>query len=81
MASYGPPKIRYYESPKILGKLYREIDEHKFFEEIQAQSGMSGLRSRKTRSLADVVWEYVREKTALIEWQHYIQFAKDVKER
>ena len=81
MAKYGPPKIRYYESPKILGKLYRKIDEHKFFKEIQAQSGMSGLHSRKTRSLADAVWEYVREKTMLIEWQHYIEFAKDVKER
>lgn len=81
MASYGPPKIRYYESPKILGKLYREIDEHRFFEEIQAQSGLSVLYSSKARSLADPVWKYVRERTALIEWQHYIQFAKDVKER
>lgn len=80
VASYGPPKIRYYESPKIIGKLYRKIDEHKFFEEIQMQSGMSGLHSRNTHSLANAVWEYVREKTALIEWQHYVQFAEDVKE-
>ena len=81
VASYGPPMPRYYESPKILGKLYREIDEHKFFEELQRQSGPSNLNPNKARSLAGAVWNYVREKTTNFQWHHYLQFAHDVKDR
>lgn len=81
VANYGPPKLRYYESQKVLGKLYREIDEHKFFEAIQEQSKMPGSNHGKTRSLADAVWNYVREQTTLIEWQHYLTWAGDVRDK
>ncbi len=81
VASYSPPMPRYYESPKILGKLYREIDEQKFFEELQRQSRLSTLNLNKARSLADAVWNYVREKTTNFQWHHYLQFAHDVKDR
>lgn len=81
VASYGPPKLRYYESQKVLGKLYRAIDEHKFFEAIQEQSRVPSLKTGKTHSLADAVWNYVRDKTALIQWQHYLAWARDVKDR
>ena len=81
VASYSPPMPRYYESGKILGKLYREIDEQKFFEELQRQSRLSVLHPNKARSLAGAVWNYVREKTANFQWHHYAQFAHDVKER
>ena len=81
VASYSPPMPRYYESQKILGKLYREIDEHKFFEELQRQSRPSNLNPNKARSLAGAVWEYVREKTTNFQWDHYLQFARDVKDR
>ena len=78
VAGYGFPKPRYYESQKVLGKLYREIDEHKFFEAIQEQSR---IKMGKTRSLADAVWNYVRDKTALIQWQHYMTWAHGVKDK
>lgn len=81
VASYSPPKPIYYESEKILGKLYREIDEQKFFEELQRQSRLPNLHPNKARSLAGVVWNYVREKTANFQWHHYSQFAQDVKDR
>ena len=81
VASYGPPKLRYYESQNVLGKLYREIDEHKFFEMIQAQSRMSKATRGKARSLADAVWNYVRDKTALIQWEHHVTWARDVKDK
>ena len=81
VASYGPPKVHYYESQKALGKLYREIDEHKFFMAIQEQSRMPGFNPGKLHSLADAVWNYARDKTALIQWQHYLDWAKDVKDR
>lgn len=81
VASYGPSKLRYYESKKVLGKLYREIDEHRFFEAIQEQSRMSSNNPGKTHSLADAVWKYVRDKTVLIQWQHHLTWAKDVRDR
>ena len=81
VASYSPPTPRYYESEKILGKLYREIDEQKFFEELQRQSRLSTLNASKARSLADAVWTYVRERTTNFQWHHYLQFARDVKDR
>ena len=76
--SYGHPKIRYYESPRILGKLYRAIDEHQFFAQIQAQSGP---RDVKSRSLIDSVWKYVEDKTPLVQWRHHLELATNVKEK
>lgn len=81
VASYSPPMPRYYPSQKILGKLYREIDEHKFFEELQRQSRPSNMNPNITRSLAGAVWNYVQEKTTNFQWHHYLQFAHDVKDR
>lgn len=81
VASYEPPRYRYYESPKILGKLYRQIDEQRFFEQLQMQSKIPGLRGTTIRSVADAVWVHVRDRTALIQWRHYIEFAKDVKDK
>lgn len=81
VTSYGPPKPRYYRSEKVLGKLYREIDEHDFFKAIQKQSRMSNTNPGKTHSLADAVWSYVRDKTALIQWQHYMTWARDVRDK
>ena len=76
-ASYGPQRHRYYASEKILGKLYRDIDEHQFFAKIKAQSGS---RSSENRSVIPGVWKYVEEKTRLIQWRHYTDFALDVME-
>ncbi|KAL8923902.1 MAG: hypothetical protein Q9208_004339 [Pyrenodesmia sp. 3 TL-2023] len=72
------PITRYYESQKVLGKLYRAIDESDFFTAIQRQS--RAVWKPQSLSLAERVWDYVREKTALIQYHHYIGFARDVKE-
>ena len=74
------PPTRYYPSQKVLGQLYRAIDEQKFFEEIQTQPRSSGQSSTIQRSLLDQAWRYVEEKTSLIQWQHLVDFARDIKE-
>ena len=79
--SYEPAKMRYYESPKILGQLYREIDEQNFFEQMQVRSHPLAGAAAGTQSLLDSVWRYVREKTAIIQWAHCIDLAKDIKEK
>ena len=78
VAAYGPQRHRYYASEKVLGKLYRNIDEHQFFAKIKAQSGS---RSSENRSVIPGVWKYVEEKTRLIQWRHYTDFALNVMEK
>lgn len=73
------PRIRYYQSPKVLGKLYRAIDEHKIFEQIQHHSRQFGSSAMGGDTLHQV-WEYVQKATALIQYSHYTAFARDVKE-
>lgn len=80
MTGMSQQRIRYYESQKILGKLYRAIDEQKFFEQIQSQSRIPRGALGGVRSHLDAVWSYVQEKTALIQWQHFTEWAKDIKE-
>lgn len=72
------PVTKYYRSEKVLGQLYRAIDEHAFFEGIQRQS--RAARQPHRSSLAEEVWKYVRERTALIEYYHYLPFARDTKD-
>ena len=78
---YEPTKLRYYQSEKILGRLYREIDEQDFLQEIQKQSILLGSHDSTTHNLLDTVWMYVQSRVVVIQWQHYIEFANDVKER
>lgn len=80
MTGVSQQRIRYYESQKILGQLYRAIDEQKFFEQIQSQSQIPRGALGGVRSHLDSVWSYVQEKTALIQWQHFTERAKDIKE-
>lgn len=72
------PALRYYRSEKVLGKLYRAIDEQDFFTEIQRQSRSPS--NPQSTGLAEKVWEYVQNKAALIQYEHYLGFARDVKE-
>lgn len=81
------PKARYYESSKVLGKLYRAIDEHKIFLEIHrpltAPASRHSFSANKTvdaRSALDLVWEYIHSKTPLVTgWSNYSTFAISAK--
>lgn len=71
--------FRYYESERVLGQLYRAIDEKKIFEEMQHQmtetkSHLGGL------PLMDQVWAYVLRETALIQWEDYKPLARSIRE-
>lgn len=74
------PQLRYYQSQKVLGKLYRAIDEHKIFEQIQQQSRPSKVGSGSGKDAMSRVWNYVQKVTALIEYRHCMPFARLVKE-
>lgn len=74
------PRIKYYESRKVLGKLYRAIDEHQVFERIQQYSRAPQGSLTAKQSCLDLVWEYVQKATALIQWEHLLNWAWGIKE-
>jgi len=69
---------RYYESGKVLGKLYRRIDEREIFRQIQQRASNPGTTS--TSTVMDAVWAYVQQKCRLIQWEHYRQWARDIRD-
>jgi hypothetical protein len=71
-------RYRYYESDKILGKLYRAIDERKIYQEIKKRSHINSVTH--TSTVIRQVWEYVQKKCRLIEWKHHEQWAQDVRD-
>lgn len=79
------PKTRYYESSKVLGKLYRAIDEHKIFLEIHRPSSSTSTsfgakKTKDARSALELVWEYIHSKTPHVaRWGKYNMFALSAK--
>lgn len=78
------PKARYYESSKVLGKLYRAIDEHKIFLEIHRPTSSStsfgAKKTKDARSALELVWEYIHSKTPHVAaWGKYNMFALSAK--
>jgi hypothetical protein len=72
MSSY-----RFYKSDKILGKLYRAIDEQEVFKEIQ-RYGKTGATTQSTVMVA--AWRYVQRRCATIQWQHLMSWARDIRD-
>ena len=77
-ASFDPPRNRYYQSEKVLGRLYRDIDEHAFLKELHAHSKPQNPGGN---SLLEAVWQFVRGKTALIQWRHHLDVADNIREK
>jgi RNA dependent RNA polymerase len=73
-------KMRYYESSRILGELYRAIDEHDFLEKLQKQSTSSPIAADTKPTIIDQVWRYVLRQTRLVQWAHQREHVRDIKE-
>lgn len=69
---------RYYESNKILGKLYRAIDEQAVFQDIQKRASASGITSRS--NIIDEVWRYVEKKVQGFQWEDQMDWASDIRD-
>jgi hypothetical protein len=70
---------RYYESNKILGKLYRAIDEREIYNEIKQRS--KAAESANTATLIYAVWTYVEQNCRLIQWEHRKEWAWELREQ
>ena len=66
---------RYYESNKILGKLFRAVDEHDIFADLHK------YRTSFPTSvpLLDRVWNYVDRMCRSFDWHAYLDEAKSIR--
>ena len=70
-------RMRYYKSDKVIGKLYRAIDETKIFNEIQERSkAESGPHSSP---VIEALWKRIQQKCKLIQWERKKEWAYDVR--
>ena len=69
-------KMRYYKSSKILGQLYRSIDEVSFLRELEKTIEPDP----NTPNVLLTLWDYIKHDTALFVWDHQVGFATDIKE-
>jgi hypothetical protein len=67
------PEMRYYKSKKILGELYRSIDEQEFLKTLHQSAG-------ETTDVLEGVWRYVQKETMGFQWDHLFSAVQDVKE-
>ena len=81
-SEYFPPKpgrFRYYESNRVLGVLYRAIDEDIFFQNL-ADDTSSVFSHEASDNVLDQVWTYVESTMQGYAWKDYIDQAIQVRD-
>ena len=76
-----PAGYEYYESDRILGKLYRAIDEEAFFEDLEQDTEGSIFGTTSNENVLQEIWTYAESEMLLVEWDSYIPEAKEIKEK
>jgi hypothetical protein len=72
-------EYRYYESEKVLGKLYRAIDEREVFRDIHRMGGQHEYDYSSTY-LMDAVWAFVKKRCSTLSWSHHLDWARDIRD-
>lgn len=72
--------MQHYKSDKVLGKLYRAIDEETFFTNLQGNSSQLINRSASDQSLLLRLWAHVEKRAALIQWTHHSLWAREIRD-
>lgn len=70
------PTYRFYESDKILGKLFRAIDENEVFADVQQ---MKNPR-KATKSVLGGIFEYIKQNCELSLVDFYMERARGIRE-
>ncbi|KAL1640179.1 hypothetical protein SLS58_007130 [Diplodia intermedia] len=74
---------KYYASDRVLGHLYRAIDEKTIFEDMhrRIRSSTTPLRAADDgTALLSHIWQYVVRETALIQWESYKPLAREIRD-
>lgn len=67
---------KYYTSHKILGKLFRAIDEHDIFSELHSYR----MISRTSQDLLSQLWDHVARNTRMIPWHQHLSDAQEIRD-
>ena len=70
----GKPQLRYYKSNKVLGHLYRNIDEKEFLEEIRD----TRRNTTGSKAVLQSVWQYIENETKGFQWEHLVDAVSDI---
>ena len=70
------PSHRFYESQKILGKLFRAIDEHQVLAMVQQH----GKARRRHSPVIKAIWKYVQDVCQNLEWAHHLANARMIRD-
>ena len=72
-------RYRFYESEKILGKLFRAIDERQILSTVQnGRFVESFATSDSGQSVLTHIWAWVQQRCQLLRWQHHVPRAKGI---
>lgn len=69
----------YYRSDKVLGHLYRNIDEEAFFDRMKDEFATKH-QVHPGASLLQQLEEYIDRECQAVQWAHHIGFAEDLRE-
>jgi hypothetical protein len=70
---------RYYKSTKILGKLYRRINEREIFREIQ-RKGEQSDRNPSSTSVLNSLRAIIKEQCKSLQWRRHCDMARDTRD-
>jgi hypothetical protein len=73
----GSRPTRYYQSEKVLGHLYRAIDEHQFLQDMRKIHQAS---TEKENTVLPTLWSYIQQNTKVIQWEHHKDLARQIRE-
>ena len=79
MEAYVCKSVRYYKSIKVLGELYRRIDEKKFFTQMR-DNFQTVQNTWGGESLLQKLDHYVDRKAVGVQWDHHHAFATILRE-
>lgn len=74
----GQP-CRYYESTKVLGQLYRAIDETQFIKEMKDMYPSLLDYDATDATVLERAWIFVQYKAQVIQWRHLLSQARHLK--
>ena len=75
------PKYEFYESDKLLGKLFRAVDEREIFSNIQeGSSHAKGGAEKPRQSILRRLWAHVQQHCQGFEWKHHLDRARAIRD-
>lgn len=75
-----PQRKRYYESNKVLGILYRSIDERSFFKDLHGRSAVLKDDDTPSQGVLFELWDHVKGEVDGLTWEQYAEEAVRIRE-